>query len=296
MTTTTASRDVSIAALWMSGALVSFIMMAISGRELAGSISTWQLLSVRSLIGLAILLPIILLTEPKLLKPSNAKLHLLRNSSHFFGQYCWFYAIAFISLADLFAIEFTVPIWSALLAPALLSERLSPVRLLSVLIGFAGILVVLRPGIELISPAALVMLAGALGFSVALLTTKKLTQGNQALTILFYMCLMQLPMGLIPALSDWQPIETWQFPWILLVGITAMTAHYSISRAMSVADATVVIPMDFLRLPLIAVIGYLVYDEAIDIWVLIGALIMLLGNYLNISAEKKRLASALGAK
>ncbi|MBY4677342.1 DMT family transporter [Marinobacterium arenosum] len=281
------------AILWMSGALLSFIAMALSGRELSAELTTWQILLLRSLVGLLLISALIGRRDWSLLKTGRPGLQLVRNLSHYIGQWGWFYGIALIPLAEVFAIEFTVPIWTAFLAPLLLGERLTPVRLLTVMIGFAGILIVLRPGIEVVSPAALAVLVGAIGFAGAYVLTKKLTASEPPLTILFYMCLLQLPMGLIPSLFDWQPLAWHQLPWILLVGVTAMSAHYCIARAMQLADATLVIPLDFLRLPLIALIGFLLYGEPIDGWVLLGALVMVAGNGLNVVSEQRKQARLL---
>ena len=104
------------------------------------------------------------------------------------------------------------------------------------------------------------------------------------------MTIIQLPLGLIPALYDWHSPSLSVWPWILLVGITALTAHYCITRAMQLIDATVVVPMDFLRLPLIAGVGYLLYSEPLEWAVILGALIMLIGNFISIRAEKRKLA------
>lgn len=287
----TSPQSVNQAAGWMAGAITALILMAIAGRELSSSLSTWQLLFIRSGIGLLILTPLIIRSDPSQFLCHGFGTQLVRNISHFFGQYCWFFAIASIPLANVFALEFTVPIWCALLAPVILNERQTLQRLLCVLLGFAGILIVLRPGIELVDLASWMMLAGAVGFAVALLTTKKLTHNNSPLTILFYMCLLQLPMSALPAFNSWQSVAGWQWPWVVMVGVSALIAHYCMAKAMQLVDATLVIPMDFLRLPLIAVIGYLLYNEALDIWVMLGAALMLIANYQNIRLEKKRLQS-----
>lgn len=283
----------AIAALWMIGTLASFMLMAIAGRELAGELSTFQILFFRSVIGLLIIGYLLHLKGWHQIRTGAAKTHILRNIAHFGGQFGWFYGLAFIPLAEVFAIEFTVPVWTAILAVFILGERLSGPRLIAIGLGIAGMLMILRPGMEAMKPAALAVLAGAVCYSIAYIKTKKLAHIDSPLCILFYMTIIQLPLGLIPALYDWHSPSLSTLPWILLVGVTALTAHYCITRAMQLIDATVVVPMDFLRLPLIAGVGYLLYNEPLEWAVILGALIMLIGNFISIRAEKRKLTKAL---
>lgn len=136
----------------MSGALVSFMAMAIAGRELSTELTTFQILFFRSAVGLAAIVPLLQVTGWAQVKTGVFGTHVIRNVTHFGGQYGWFYGIALIPLTEVFAIEFTVPIWTAILATIILRERMSRPRVLAILIGFAGILVILRPGIAIVSP------------------------------------------------------------------------------------------------------------------------------------------------
>src|SRR5512145_1035635 len=139
------------AAAWMSGALASFMAMAISGRELASELSTFQILFFRSLVGLAVIAALLQRTGWQRIRTHAFSTHLLRNCAHFGGQYGWFTGLALIPLTEVFAIEFTMPIWTALLATLILGERMNRLRFLAVAIGFLGILVVLRPGVAAVS-------------------------------------------------------------------------------------------------------------------------------------------------
>jgi len=286
-------HPVAGAALWMAAALVSFILMAVSGRELAASFSTFQILLIRSVIGVLLIGGLVWLTGWQQLRTHRVKAHLGRNIAHFAGQYGWFYGLGLISLAEVIALEFTTPVWTALLAALVLGERLSAPRWLALLFGIGGLLLILRPGAGVMHPAALAVLAGAMGYAGAYIFTKSLSGTDTPLCILFYMTLMQLPMSLIPlSLLPDQP--QWLMPqgelwvWMLLVGVTAMSAHYCMTKAFQLADAGVVVPLDFLRLPLIAVVGFVFYGEALDVWVLLGALLMFGGNLINLRAEWRR--------
>ncbi len=277
-----------LAALWMSGALLSFMLMAISGRELSHSLTTYQILFFRSVIGVLVISILLSRSGWQQIKTQRLKTHWLRNIAHYAGQYGWFYGLAFIPLAEVIAIEFTTPVWTALLAFFLLKERLTGARLQALVLGIAGLLLILRPGAGVLQPAAFAVLGGALGYAFSYIQTKSLTRTDTPLCILFYMTLMQLPFGLVPSVLNWTTPSAETLPWILLVGITAMSAHFCMAHAFRLADATVVVPMDFLRLPLIAVVGYLFYQESIDLFVLAGAVLMFSGNLLNLRAEYRR--------
>jgi drug/metabolite transporter (DMT)-like permease len=216
------------------------------------------------------------------------KIHVLRNLAHFGGQYGWFYGIAAIPLAEVFALEFTVPVWTAVLATLLLGERITHARITAIFLGVLGVVIILRPGLAVVNPASLAVLGGALGYALSHTLTRKLALVDTPLAILFYMTLIQLPLGFITSILDWNPPSVSMAPWILIVGAAALSGHYCMARALALADAIVVVPLDFLRLPLIASVGALFYGEPIDWLVLAGGAVMFAGNLINIRAEEKR--------
>jgi drug/metabolite transporter (DMT)-like permease len=272
----------------MGGALLSFMAMAVSGRELAGQLSTFQILFFRSLIGLGVMVALLWrMGRWDLLRTEQIGLHSLRNLIHYAGQYGWFFGLGFIPLADVFAIEFTTPVWTAILAALILKERLTPPRLLAIGFGLVGLLIILRPGMGAVHPASLAVLGGAMGYAAAHVLTKRLAFTDSPLTIILYMTLMQLPMGLIPSLYSWVTPTGIMWLWLGLVGVAALTAHYCLTHALKLADATVVVPMDFLRLPLISLIGFLFYGEPLEWLILVGGGVMLFGNWINIWATRR---------
>jgi drug/metabolite transporter (DMT)-like permease len=277
-----------IAALWMSGTLVSFMGMAIGGRQLAGQLTTFQILFFRSLIGLFIISFLLWRSNWQQVFTKNFKTHALRNIAHFGGQFGWFYGIAFIPLAEVFALEFTVPVWTALLATLLLGERITRERSTAVVFGVLGVIIILRPGVAVVNPASLAVLGGAFGYALSHTLTRRLAQVDTPLTILFYMTLVQLPLGLVTSIPDWNMPSTALWPWIIVVGVTALSGHYCMARALAIADAIFVVPLDFLRLPLIAGIGALIYQEHLDWLVLVGGGVMFAGNLINIRAENRK--------
>ncbi|WP_221931979.1 DMT family transporter [Paracoccus sp. M683] len=275
--------------LWMIGSLASFIGMAVGSRELADTMTIPQILVMRSLVGLAVVLILARHLLPELRQLRDIRLHGLRNLVHFGAQYCWTLGVALMPLAEVFALEFTMPIWVAIFAWAFLGERIGLARVLAIAASFIGVLIVLRPGAGIVDPAALYVLLAAAGYGASAVFVKRLTRGSSPQVIVVWMVLMQLPMGLV--LLGLQggammPVPA-DLPWILLVGITALSAHYTMARALRVMDASVAIPIDFLRVPLIALIGWLLYAEPISAAVFIGAAVIFGANLLAMRSEAR---------
>jgi len=274
----------------MTGALLSFSAMAVSIRGLAGRLNIFEILSIRSGFGLIILLTIVA-THPEVrqtLALRRMGLHALRNSVHFAAQYAWALSLTLLPLATVFALEFTMPAWVAVLAMPLLGERMSVSRAGSIVLGFFGVLIIVRPGLESFQPAVLLVLAAAFGFAIALITTKQLTTNVSTFAILFWMNVMQLPMGLAGSHPlFWLELETRHIPSIIGVGIAGLSSHFCLSNAFRAGDATVVVPFDFLRIPLIALVGWLFYSEPLDLFVFLGAALIISGVVWNLRAESR---------
>ena len=286
MTTARIVRAVS----WMIGALLSFSVMAVSVRELAGTLSIFEVLAVRSGLGLAILLAIGL-ARPALLRSVTRQrigLHLLRNTIHYASQYAWAVSLTLLPLATVFALEFTMPAWTVLLAAFFLGERLSVSRIGVVVLGFAGVLVVVRPGIAAVAPATALILAAAFGFAITMVATKALTRGETTYAIVLWMNLIQLPMTLLgsdPAFVTRLGVD--QIAPVIGIGIAGLSSHYCLSNAFRAGDAIVVVPFDFLRIPLIAVVGWWLYGEKLDLFVFLGAGLIIAGVLWNLHSESR---------
>ncbi|WP_461518167.1 DMT family transporter [Porticoccus sp.] len=270
--------------LWMLGALLSLSLMAVGARELSTEVNTFQTLFIRSVIGLLIISLVIARSGgPRLFATPRPGMHIVRNLFHFGGQYGWFVGIGLLPLAQVFALEFTVPFWVAVIAALLLGERLTGRKILAVAMGVAGVLLILKPGVEILELASLIVLVSAVSFSFAYVATKSLAATENPLTVLFYMCLVQMPVSLLLALPHWQlPTEPLIWLWLLIVGVTALSAHFCITHAMKCAEAGIVVTLDFLRLPLIGVVGIVFYSESFDMALLLGASLMLFGNLINV--------------
>lgn len=273
---------------FMAIALFSFAAMAVSIRELTDTMGPFQILFFRSLVGLVtVVAAAAAMGRLGDLRSGQLRLQLFRNTIHYGGQWFWAFGVAALPFATVFALEFTTPAWAALLAVLFLGERMRRGRLVSLLCGLAGVALILRPGMEAVSIAALAVLLAAFCYAISHVCTKKLTRTDGVFAIIFWMSFLQLPMGLIPSLFDWSPVETSDILPIIAVGLSALGAHYGLSNALRRADASVVIPLDFLRLPLIAVVGFLFYSEPFDPMVLIGGGIIFLGILYSLYHERR---------
>jgi drug/metabolite transporter (DMT)-like permease len=268
------------AILWMLGAIVSLSLIAISARELSTYMSPFEMLSIRSAIGLVILIIVILLKKQKqLFVTTKIKTHFVRHSIHFLSQYAWFIGLGILPLAHVFALEFTTPLWTILIASILLHEKITSPKMVALVMGIIGVVVILRPDVHAFEKESLIVLVAAFGFAITHIQTKQLSTTDDVLTILFYMCLIQLPWGLVLSINDLViPVGT-QWIWLLLMGITGLTANYCIASALKIAEAGLVVSLDFFRLPMIAIVGVLFYAEKFDINIIIGGVLIVAGNW-----------------
>lgn len=273
--------------LLMGGAVLSFSTMAVAARELLAHMGPFQILFVRSAVMLAIVLVIVAQAENAVTATRRLPLHVFRNVIHLGGQYCWVFAIGALPLATVFAIEFTMPVWTAILAFIFLGERLSRPRVVMLVLGLTGVLIILRPGFGFFHLGALVALAASLFYAGNMIATKQLSGTDSPLAVLFWMSVVQTPLALAAALPGWVSPPISHLPWMVLIGVGSYTAHYCMTRAFKLADATVAVPIDFVRLPLIAVVGTLFYDEPFDPMIIVGAAVIFTGTYYSLSRERR---------
>lgn len=293
----TPDRSVSVAGvLWMLGSLMSFIGMAVASRQLSGGMPIIEILVLRSLVGLGVVMVLLPRLWPELRQRRDLPLHLARNVVHFGAQYAWTLGVALLPLAQVFALEFTMPIWVALFAWAALGERISQTRIIAIAASFLGVLIVLRPGAGMVDPAALIVLLAAAGYGASAVFVKRLTRQSSAAVIVVWMVVLQLPMGALAlALTGgWVTPRMTDLPWIVILGLTALSAHYTMAQALRVMDASIAIPIDFLRVPLIAVIGWLLYAEPVSAGVFFGAAIIVGANFAAMRAEARARRVAAG--
>jgi drug/metabolite transporter (DMT)-like permease len=270
------------AALWMAGSIACFLTMSVAGRIATAELDVFQVMELRSVIGWFMLLPLVFYAGGfRAMRTTKPLQHIGRNVAHYAGQFAWLYALALIPLAELVAIEFTTPFWTALWAVIFLGERLNRNKVIALVLGIVGVAIIVRPGGAPVEPGHLIILAGAVAFGVSIVMVRSLTRTESVVRIIFWMLIIQSVIGLVPAIAAWRTPSAEVWPAILVVAFTGTFSHYCMARALSLAEATVVAPMDFLRLPLSALIGFALYSERLDMLTAFGAVLILAGNLFN---------------
>ena len=276
--------------LWMVGGVFSLTLMAISGKEISLEIDTFEILFFRSVIGILIVL--VVFATKGLFHEINFKqigTHLKRNIAHFTGQNLWLYALGSITLAEVTSLEFTMPIWIVIFSFFMLNENLNKLRIISIFIGFIGVLIIIRPNIEIINLGVVGAGFSAVAFALTNIYTRKLTKTESTLTIIFFLTSIQLIFGFATSFIDGKldlpSSET--IPWIVVLGIGGLVAHYCITTALTYAAPSVVAPIDLFRLPLVVLIGIIFYSESGDVYIYVGSLLIVLANWLNIKKANK---------
>ncbi len=284
------------ATLWMGLWIVCTLSMTLAGRELSRELPVPQIMALRSIMAAIAITPFVLWSRGAVFRTRKSGLHFIRNLSHFGAQFFWFVAVALIPLAEVVSIEFTMPIWTAILAAALLGEKLTGRRVLAIGLGFAGVLVILRPGAAEISAGAFSALAAAIGFSLSVTLVKKLTGSESVLTELAHMFWTQAVLSvvlmailwLMPGnLFSWVWPSASLYPFIALLGLVGSAGHYCLTQATAAVDATVVGPLDFVRVPLTALMGFGLYGEPLTVYLLLGAVLILAGNLMNRNGRRE---------
>ncbi|WP_425090267.1 DMT family transporter [Tropicimonas sp. S265A] len=285
------SGEVGRAALWMLGAITSFSVMAVAGRSLSATHDTFEIMMFRSLIGIGIVVGVAGAAGTlHQINRTHLRTHAARNVFHFTGQNLWFYAVAVAPLAQVIALEFTSPLWVTVLAPLFLGEKLTLKRGLAAIIGFGGVLLVAQPQASGFSAGLAAAAGSAICFAITAIFTKALTRTETITSILFWLTLIQAIFGVIAVGIDgqvtWPTLHT--APWLLAVAVAGLTAHFCLTSALRIAPAVIVMPMDFLRLPALALVGLAFYQEPLT-WAIVGGSVLILtGNFINLGVFSAR--------
>jgi drug/metabolite transporter (DMT)-like permease len=275
-----------MAALWMAGWLALMLIVAIAGRETTRELNVFQIMELRSILGLCMLYPLVRFSGGlAAMKTARPLQHIGRNLIHYAAQLGWFFALTLIPLGEVVSIEFTMPIWTAILAASFLGERMTLGKISAIVLGLIGVIVIVRPATGAINTGQLIALGAAVGFGISIAMMKSLTRTEKTLAIIFWMLVIQSAAGFLPALYVWRWPSAYAWGWIVVIAFCGTFSHYCMARAMLYADATVVLPMDFLRVPLSAAAGWLIYSERLDAFTLLGAALILAGNLLNLRAS-----------
>lgn len=275
-----------MAALWMAGWLALMLLITVAGREALHEINVFQLILIRSSVGLILLYPLIHRAGGfAAMRTRRLPMHVARNTIHFGAQLGWFFALTLIPIGQVVAIEFTMPIWTAIVAALFLGERITIWKSCAIALGLVGVVMIVRPAAGEINPGQLIALAAAVGFGISIAMVKSLTRTEHTVTIVFYMAAVQIAGSLLPGLYAWTWPSLTVWGWAIVVAFCGTFSHYCMTRALLHADATVVVPMDFLRVPLTALTGWLLYSEQLDAFTVLGAALILAGNLVNLRAS-----------
>src|SRR5258708_4964696 len=231
------TQSKSLAALWMAGWLALMLIVAVAGREGMRELNVFQLMEVRSILGLCMLYPLIRINGGfSVVKTARVHVHIARNLIHYVSQLGWFFALTLIPIGQVVAIEFTMPIWTAILAASFLSERMTSWKIAAILLGLIGVIVIVRPSAGEINQGQRIALGAAIGFGVSMALVKSLTRTESALAVLFWMLVVQSVAGVLPALYvwAWPPGHIWG--WVMVISICGTFAHYCLASAMRYAD------------------------------------------------------------
>lgn len=262
-------------AFWMVLASALFTGMPIAVRTLSDHMGPAEIIFFRSVLGLAFMAPYFLWTRKRPLRTNVLKLHVQRSAINFVGMVLWFYALALIPLGQAVALHFTMPLFIVLLAALFLGERVGVGRWATTAVGFVGVLIVLRPGVVEVGLPALAVLCSAVFYGGAVTTIKVLTRTESAAVITFYSHLILLVIAAIPTVLWWGAPRVEDTPYLLLLAVCGTLAPFAVTRALRVVDASVVAPLDFLRLPFTAIAGYFLFAEIPDNWTILGAVVII---------------------
>jgi drug/metabolite transporter (DMT)-like permease len=260
-----------IGALWVVASSLGFAVFNLISRVLVDELPPLVVVFVRNLSAFLFTWPWIWHYGFAALRTRHFGLYLSRSSIAFFSMACWFTGLAMMPLATAAALSFTAPLWATMAAVIVLGETVRARRWTATIIGFLGAMIVLRPGIEVIGLGPLLLLASAALGGVNATLVKHLTRTESAGAIVIYMTMLLTPMSLIPALFVWETPGWHLVPWILLLGFLGTASHFCLVRGFAVADASLVMPFEFVRLPFVALGAWFAFGEVPDVWTIVGA-------------------------
>lgn len=256
-------------------AMACFAAMSTCIRALAGEVPSTQMVLLRNVLSLCMMAALIGWQRKSLFETARLRGHMLRASLGFFAMELWFYGLTLLPVTLATALSFTTPVFGTMAAMWLLKEHAGWRRWSAIAVSFVGVLVILRPGMEGVSPAAGVVLVSSCLMALSGVAVKSLTRTEPPETIVFYMALFMTPLSLPLGVWAWQPVSA--HAWLLITAIAfgSTLAQLLMARAFKQADMVTLLPFDFLRLVFTAALAYLWFGEVLDGWTLAGAGIIL---------------------
>lgn len=279
----------------MTLAAFLFSLMNTLVRVVSADLPPLEVAFFRNLFALASMLPWMLSSGFSGLRTSHFRLHLARAVIGVFAMGFWFTSLALVPLADAVALNFTMPFFIVAGAAAILGEKVGLRRWSATAIGFLGMLVILRPGIAVVSPVMVLPVAAAVFMAISILILKHLSATDPAGTSVLYMGLLMTPLSLVPAAFVWIWPHWDDFFLLAPLGLLAMLAHLALARSLAAADASAIMPFDYARLPFVALFAFVLFGEVAEIWTWIGGAIIA-GSAFYIARRESALAKKREAK
>jgi len=279
-----------IGIIWMLGFMFSITIMAICIRELSYKYSSFEIQNFRNIFSIIIILVIFLIKNNIKLNSKQPKNNFIRNIFHFIGQSAWTWGLTVLPLATVFSLEFTMPIWAAIISILIFKEKISLNKIFFLILGFIGTWIIIIPDTKYIELNNIIVLFSAIAYAIAHNFTKELTKTDSVLSILFFMSIIQLPLSLLGSIiiGDLQFNIMQEIPLILLLTVTSLLAHYSLSSALKNSEATIILPIDYIRLPIIIIVGWYYYNEIITNNVIAGSILIIFGAIIFLRKDIKK--------
>lgn len=288
-----ASRGIAL----MFASSMCYALTFVTVKQLGQTFSVYQLVLIRTFLGSAVMLPWVMRSGIGVLRTRRWPLYLARGVAVYTGNLFWFYALTHITLADATTLSFTAPLFAAVILAFWLKEKLDGWRLAALFLGIGGALVIIRPGFAVIHLATIGMIYTAVTYGAAMAATRALTLTENSNAVVFYMFALNVPLALVPGVAHWTN-PTWaDAPWIAAFGLLSLYSQSLMTRSFALAEAAVVMPTFYLQLPLVALLGFVLFDQIPEIWLVPGALMIVGGSYLSVwsEARKRRRAKAVKA-
>jgi len=261
-------------------------------RHVSSELHPLEIVFFRSLFGFAAMMPWLSRQGLGVLRTRRPGLIGLRTLLGFVSMATWFSALAIVPLGNAVALGFTAPLFAAVAAVIVLHEVIRARRITALVVGFGGMLIILRPGVQSIGTGEMMVVVSALAMALSVITMKVLTRTEQVGSLVVYQTMLTTPIALVPALLvwTWPSAEMWM--WVILIGVVASTAHMAFTRAVSLADTMYLMPFDYLRLPQVAFLGWALFGEPMDFYTWIGAAIIAVSSIYVAHREAKARAKA----
>ncbi|MFY2764549.1 DMT family transporter [Arenimonas sp. MALMAid1274] len=283
------AANVTRAVLLMAASTVFFGCMAVCIRLASKQLHAFEIAFFRNVFGFVFVLPLLLRHGPSILRTRKLPFYVVRCLIGIVSMLAGFWAIVHLPLAQAIALSYSTPLFVTIGAVLVLGEIVRARRWSAVLVGFLGVMVIVRPGSDAFTAASLVALLAAVASASVAISIKFLSRTEHPDAIVIYTTLLWIPMSLVPALMVWEMPQGITWLWLVLAGFLGSTAHLFWTRALKLGDASMLTPISFLQILVVSVFGYLLFDESLDRWTVLGAAIIF-GSNVYIARRESRLA------